>query len=119
MNGGVQDQVLLTYPYYEYFKVFGDYEVKIGRSAPDAYLELMAGYKDIFVEPTDGVIFRIYINEKVVIEAPYKPGDKPINIGKQVRISEGTYTFRLEVEADISPYDYAAWAVVKLWDRKP
>ena len=119
MNGDVQDRVLLTYPYYEYFKVFGDYEIKIGQPTPDAYLELVAGYKDVFVEPTDGVIFRIYINEKVVIEVPYKFGDKPINIGKQVRISEGTSTFRLEVEADISPYDYAAWAVVKLWDRKP
>ena len=119
MNGDVQEQVLLTYPYYEYFKVFGDYEVKIGQPAPDAYLELVAGYKDIFVEPTDGVIFRIYINEKLVLEAPYKPGDKPINIGKQVRTSEGMSTFRLEVEAEISPYDYATWAIVKLWDRKP
>lgn len=120
MNGDVRDRVLLTYPYYEYFRVFGDYDVKIGRRAPDAYLELLASYKDVFVEPTTGIIFRVYINEKLVIEAPYKFGDKPINIGKQVPISEGATTFRLEVESQgISPYDYAAWAVVKLWDRKP
>ena len=120
INGDVQDQVLLTYPYYEYFKVFGDYEIKIGRSAPDAYLELKVGYKDIFVEPVTGIIFRIYINDKLVIEQSYKFGDKPKNIGKQVNISEGTNSFRLEVESQQpSPYDYAAWAVVKLWDRKP
>ncbi len=119
MNGRTYKQVLLTYPYYENFKVFGEYGVEFAQPAPNAYLELVAGYKDIFVEPTDGVIFRIYINEKMVLEAPYKPGDKPISIGKQVSISEGSSTFRLEVEADISPYDYAAWAVVKLWDKKP
>jgi len=120
MNGDTYKQVLLTYPYYDYFKVFGDYEVKIGRTAPNAYLELIAGYKDVFVEPTTGVIFRIYMNEKPVIEVPYKFGDKPIIIGKRFQLSEGAYTFRLEVESlEPSPYDYAAWAVVKLWDRKP
>ena len=119
MNGRTYKQVLLTYPYYENFKVFGEYTVKVAQPAPNAYLELVAGYKDIFVEPTDGVIFRIYINEKLVLEAPYKPGDEPISIGKQVRISEGISTFKLEVESAISPYDYAAWAVVKLWDKKP
>lgn len=119
MNGRTYKQVLLTYPYYENFKVFGEYGVEFAQPAPNAYLELVVGYKDIFVEPTDGVIFRIYINEKMVFEAPYKPGDKPISIGKKVSISEGSSTFRLEVEADISPYDYAAWAVVKLWDKKP
>jgi hypothetical protein len=121
MNGKTYKQVLLTYPYYDYFKVFGDYEkVEIAQSAPDAYLELKAGYKDIVVEPTTGVIFRIYINGKPVIEEPYNFGDKPINIGKRIPISKGSYTFRLEVESqDPSPYDYAAWAVVKLWDKKP
>ncbi|NOT03479.1 MAG: hypothetical protein HOP27_02650, partial [Anaerolineales bacterium] len=121
MNGRTYKQVLLTYPYYERLKVFGDYEkVSITRAAPDAYLELLAGYKDVFVEPTTGVIFRIYINEKLVIEESYNFGDKPINIGKRIQLSEGTHTFRLEVESqDLSPYDYAAWAVVKLWDRKP
>lgn len=119
MNGRTYKQVLLTYPYYENFKVFGEYGVNVAQPAPNAYLELVAGYKDIFVEPTDGVIFRIYINEKMVIEAPYKPGDKSIVLGKQISISEGSSTFRLEVEADISPYDYAAWAVVRLWDKKP
>ena len=119
MNGRTYKQVLLTYPYYENFKVFGEYGVEVAQPAPNAYLELVAGYKDIFVEPTDGVIFRIYINEKMVIEAPYKPGDKPIILGKQVSITEGSSTFRLEVESDISPYDYAAWAIVKLWDKKP
>ena len=119
MNGRTYKQVLLTYPYYENFRVLGEYTVKVAQPAPNAYLELVAGYKDIFVEPTNGVVFRIYINEKMVIEAPYKPGDKPIVLGKQISISEGSSTFRLEVEADISPYDYAAWAVVKLWDKKP
>ena len=119
MNGRTYKQVLLTYPYYENFRVLGEYTVKVAQPAPNAYLELVVGYKDIFVEPTDGVIFRIYINEKMVFEAPYKPGDKPISIGKKVSISEGSSAFRLEVEADISPYDYAAWAVVKLWDKKP
>ena len=121
MNGRTYKKVLLTYPYYERLKVFGDYEkVSITRAAPDAYLELLAGYKDVFVEPTTGVIFRIYINEKLVIEESYNFGDKPINIGKRIQLSEGTHTFRLEVESqDLSPYDYAAWAVVKLWDRKP
>jgi hypothetical protein len=119
MNGKTYKQVLITYPYYENFKVFGEYGVEVAQPAPNAYLELTVGYKDIFVEPTDGVVFRIYINEKVVLESPYKPGDKPINIGKQVRISDGTSNFRLEVESNISPYDYATWAVVKLWDRKP
>jgi hypothetical protein len=54
------------------------------------------------------------------IEQPYNFGDKPIQIGKQIRLREGVYTFRLEVESQSqSPYDYATWAVVKLWDRKP
>jgi hypothetical protein len=120
MNGETYKQVLLTYPYYDYFKVFGDYGVKIGQSTSNAYLELIAGYKDIIVEPTTGVIFRIYINEKLFIEQPYNFGDKPIQIGKQIRLREGVYTFRLEVESQSqSPYDYATWAVVKLWDRKP
>jgi hypothetical protein len=121
MNGETYKQVLLTYPYYDYFKVFGDYQkVTINRSAPNAYFELKAGYKDILVEPANGVIFRIYINEKLSIEQPYKFGDKPINIGKEVQLSQGTYTFRLEVESlGQSPYDYATWAVVKLWDKKP
>jgi hypothetical protein len=121
MNGDRYKQVLLTYPYYEQFIVFGDYEkVPITRSAPQAYLELIAGYKDITVEPTAGVIFRVYVNEKMVIEQPYNFGDKPIDIGKQFQLPRGTYSFRLEVESQReSPYDYATWAVVKLWNRKP
>lgn len=121
MNGELQDQVLLTYPYYEYFKVFGDYEkVRIARPAPKAYLEFLAGYKDVLVEPAAGVIFRIYINDELILEEPYKFGDEPLSIGKQVSITGGTYRFRLEVESQKpSPYDYAAWAVVKLWDKKP
>ena len=121
MNGDVFEQILLTYPYYERFKVYGDYErISIPRPAPDAYLELIAGYKDITVEPVTGVIFRIYINGKLYIEEPYDFGDKPISIGKRIPLSKDSYTFRLEVETqDQSPYDYAAWAVVKLWDKKP
>jgi hypothetical protein len=120
MNGESYDKVLLSYPLYEYFKVFGDYTVKIGRPAPEAYLELTAGFKDIVVEPVEGVIFRVYINGKVYIEEPYFFGKAPIETGKQIRLSSGTYDFRLEVESmDSSPYDYATWASVKLWDRKP
>ncbi len=120
MNGESYDKVLLSYPLYEYFKVFGDYTVKIDRPAPEAYLELTAGFKDIIVEPVEGVIFRVYINGKVYIEEPYFFGKAPIETGKQIRLSSGTYDFRLEVESmDSSPYDYATWASVKLWDRKP
>ena len=122
MNGDVQDQVLLTYPYPYYdngfYKVFGDYN-EVNIPAPDIYLELKAGYKDIIVESA-GVVFRIYINDELVIEEPYNFEDKPINIGKQVQLSEGIYTFRLEVElSEYSHNDYPIWAVVKLWDRKP
>lgn len=120
MNGESYDKVLLSYPLYEYFKVFGDYEVKIGRPAPEAYLELVAGFKDIVVEPVEGVIFRVYINGKVYIEEPYSFGNEPIQTGKQIRLSSRAYDFRLEVESiNPSPYDYAAWAVVRLWDQKP
>jgi len=121
MSGETYKQVLLTYPYYDYFRVFGEYEkVTINRSAPNAYLELTAGYKDIIVEPVSGSIFRIYINDRLFIEQPYNFGDKPINIGKEINLSQGAYRFRLEVESlEPSPYDYATWAVVKLWDRKP
>ena len=119
-NGDTYEKVLLTYPLYEYFKVFGDYQVNIGKPAPEAYIELTAGFKDIVVEPVKGVVFRIYVNGKPYIEEPYYFGDKPIQTGSQIRLSRGTYNFRLEVESlDPSPYDFATWAVVKLWDRKP
>ncbi|MBK8821938.1 MAG: hypothetical protein IPN58_04805 [Anaerolineales bacterium] len=121
MNGNIQKRVLLTYPYFDYFKVFGNYEkVSIDQSAPNGYLELQAGYKDIFIESTEGAVFRIYINDRLMLEEFYKFGDKPINTIKQVSIQKGVYQFRLEVESlDPSPYDYAVWAVVKLWDRNP
>ena len=121
MNGETYQQVLLTYPYYDYYKVYGNYEkVPVRQPAPEAYLELQAGYKNIYVEPSTGVIFRIYINDKPFIEQPYKFGDTPVDAGKNIRLPKGTYRFKLEVESlEPSPYDYAAWAVVKLWDRKP
>jgi len=121
MNGDLQDQVLLTYPYLDYFKIFGNYEkVRIARRAPKAYLEIKAGYKAVFIESTTGVIFRIYIDDNVALEAPYNFGDAPLDIGQEINIPEGIHRFRLEVESQKpSAYDYAAWAVVKLWDKKP
>lgn len=120
MNGEAQDLVLLTYPYYEYLKVFGFYEVFIPQPVKTAYLEIEAGYRDAFVEPVDGVIFRIYINEKVVFEEPYFLDEEPIYKVVPVRIFEGSNLVKIEVESiSLSPYDYAAWSVIKLWDGKP
>ncbi|HNH79592.1 MAG TPA: hypothetical protein PLD33_13165 [Anaerolineales bacterium] len=119
-NGNRYEKVLLTYPLYEHFKVFGDYTVKIGRPAPEAYLELTAGFKDIVIEPVEGVMFRVYVNGKVYIEEPYYFGSEPIQTGSRIRLAANTYEFRLEVESlDPSPYDFATWAVVRLWDKEP
>jgi hypothetical protein len=122
MNGRTYKKVLLTYPYYEYYKVYGDFRLNFVQPAPDAYLELVAGYKNVTIESVEGFIFRLYVNGEPVIEEPYNFGDDPINIGRHIPLSGGSNTFRLEVESMGgygSPYDFATWAVVKLWDKKP
>ncbi len=112
------EQVLLTYPYYDN-KVHGDFDIHLSQSAPNAFLEVSAGYKDVKVSDSAGLIFRVYLNKDLLIERKADPYTNPsFYIPRQpLQIFEGTNSFRLEVEPASGSYsdEYGLWALVRLW----
>jgi hypothetical protein len=114
-----QKQLLLTFPNMA-DNLYGVYSnVFVSEPAPDAHLEVLAGYKDLFSNDSDGIIFRIYVNEVLVMEETViaSKNDPTLDLPNiPVNIFEGINIVKLEVSAiGTTIQDRAAWAVVKLW----
>ena len=118
-----QKQVLLTYPYYTYTRIVGNYSIFLPVDPGSPYLEIMVGYKNVPSNEAVGSIFTVYVNEKKVFDRSSHPKENPTikETAIPISLSEGANIIQLELNAQdiVNNQDYPMWAVVKIWDRKP
>lgn len=118
-----QKQVLLTYPYYTYTRIIGNYEIFLPVEPGSPYLELVVGYKNVPSNESVGSTFTVYVNEKKVFDRASSPFENPTIKETSIPIAlfEGVNFIQLELNANevVNNQDYPIWAVVKIWDKKP